>query len=83
MKKRVLFGIFPVWLDFNKDAEAPEMTGFWSDIAIFIDLSFESFCQIISFGHWDREQFAFFPYKENNCKYWFQAIWKYLALGKR
>jgi len=75
-KIKALFGIFPVWLDFKKNSEAPEISGFWSDIAIFVDQNAAFFCHLISFGLWDKEEFAFFPYEANGCKYWIQALIK-------
>ena len=73
-------GVFPIWLDFSKDEECPEITGFWSDIAIFVDDKLAWLTHVASFGAWDREEFAFFPYKENGCKYWIQAIIKSIKL---
>ncbi len=82
MKKRCIFGIFPIWLDFSKNNDSPEISGFWSGTACFIDEHLSTFCLLVSFGNWGREEFAFFPYSENNCKYWFQAIWKIIFLDK-
>jgi hypothetical protein len=80
-KIRALFGIFPVWLKLLDDGGC-EVTGFWSDIAIFVDQSMDFLCHTLSFGEWDREVFAFFPYKSNGCKYWFQAALKMINEGR-
>lgn len=79
-KERCLFGIFPVWMQFtDKDGkEINEISGFWSGIAISVD-DFLSFWAVhLTFGMWEREEFVFFPYKDNGCSNWFQAAWKFL-----
>ena len=83
-KERCLFGIFPVWMQFQdeKGNELNEMTGFWSDIACFVDQSLYFLATHLTFGMWDREEFAFFPYERNGCNNWFQAIWCILTKMK-
>ena len=73
-------GFFPVWMVFyDKDGkEINELSGFWSDIALNVDLFFDFICHHASFGTWERDGFCFYPYKTNGCKNYFHAIIKLL-----
>ena len=76
VRMRVLLGAFPVWLTpHDQDGkEINKITGFWANIASNVDIMLFYFLHYLTLGVYDRDMFAFFPYKENNCKWWYQAI---------
>lgn len=76
LRMRVLLNIFPVWLRFQDQdgKELNEITGFWATFAHYFDEMCAYLLYYFSFGMCARDMFAFFPYKANNCKYWYQAI---------
>jgi len=81
IKQRCLLGIFPVWMQFEDEngKEINEISGFWANIAHYTDLTFFIIANYLTFGLWDRDGFAFFPYEPNNCKYWHQALFKVIT----